>query len=239
MYDRAETAAANDRLWSLVRERLGHGPRTLTRDGTPHWEDPGLLLSQTCSLPYRTILRDKVTLVASPVHDLPCEKGFYFSVLIARAGDPRRTLAAFSGARLAINSPDSQSGWAAIEALARPAGIRFGSIAVTGAHRESARAVAEGRADLAAIDAVSWSMIARWDAFAEMLSVFARSDPTPSLPYITAPGTDPAPLRSALAQAIAALGPDDREALCLTDVVATDAGRYLALPLPDVSCLSP
>lgn len=31
MYDRPETAAAHDRLWSAIRARLGYGPARLTR----------------------------------------------------------------------------------------------------------------------------------------------------------------------------------------------------------------
>ena len=56
MYDRPETAAANDRLWQGVRTRLGEGPEHLVRAGDPweHWQSPDLLLSQTCGLPFRS-----------------------------------------------------------------------------------------------------------------------------------------------------------------------------------------
>jgi len=239
MYDRPETRAANDRLWALFREALGHGPERLTRDGDLHWTNPALLLSQTCSLPFRTSLRGKVMLVAAPVHHLPCPPGTYFSVLMAQGGDQRRTLAEFTGARLAINSPDSHSGWAALEAQARTAGITFRNVLVTGGHCESARAVAEDRADLAAVDAVSWEMIRRWDSFAPLLKVFGQTPPSPALPFVTAPGTDPAPLRLALAKAVAALDRADLEVLCLKGVTNAAPETYFALPLPDPPCLSP
>ena len=217
MYDRPETAAANDRLWAATRdalrlmwrdipERAWPLPETLTRGDDP-WDDwlaPDLVLSQTCGLPYRARLHGKVTYVGTPVHDLPGTRaGYYYSVLVARASDPRRDFAEFDGATLAINDSLSQSGWAAPLAHAAAHGISFGHTVTTGAHRASARAVAERGADLAAIDAVTWSMITRWDGFARDLKEIGTTDPTPALPYISARGHDTDDLGFALGQAIA------------------------------------
>ena len=87
MYDRPETAAANDRFWSSIRDQLGFGPDTLTREigFMEAWESPDLLLSQTCGMPYRLRLRPKVTLVGTPDFALPdCPPGYYNSVFIAK-----------------------------------------------------------------------------------------------------------------------------------------------------------
>ncbi|MEM9427116.1 MAG: PhnD/SsuA/transferrin family substrate-binding protein [Pseudomonadota bacterium] len=238
MYDRAETHAAHDRFWDLMRAHLPGAPEALTRDGL-HWADPDLLLSQTCSLPYRTGLQDCVSIVATPVHDLACPAGYYFSVIVVRADDTRTALSDFAGARIAINSPLSQSGWAAIDALAQEAGITFDVATETGAHQASARAVAEGRADICALDAVSWTMIRRWDGFAEGLRVLTETPPTPALPYITAMGRDARPLQEALVTAVDALSPDDREALCLIDVTHISADRYAHMPIPPAPVLTP
>ena len=58
MYDRTETAAANDRLWAGIRDGLRArgiaAPEALTRgDGAywPAWQAPDLVLSQTCGFP--------------------------------------------------------------------------------------------------------------------------------------------------------------------------------------------
>lgn len=238
MYDRPETQDANDRFWALIREHLEGAPEALTRDGY-HWLDPDLLLSQTCSLPYRTGLQDCVTIVATPVHDLPCPAGTYFSAILVRAGDGREDLRHFDGARLAINDPVSQSGWAAIDRAAGEAGISFGAVIETGAHRESARAVAEGRAEICAVDAVTWTMIHRWDTFAADLRVLDETPPTPALPYITARGRDPRPLQEALVGAVHALSPDDQELLCLIDMTHVPSDRYAALPIPPAPAISP
>jgi ABC-type phosphate/phosphonate transport system substrate-binding protein len=239
MYDRPETAGANDRLWAGIARALAargiDAPPALDRttDLWETWLAPGLVLSQTCGLPYRTRLHGQVTLVATPVCDLPgTPPGHYHSVLIARRTDPRRDLADFDGATLAYNNADSQSGWAAPAAAAAAIGIAYGAGIATGAHRASAVAVAEGSADLAAIDGLSWRMIRRWDATAAELKEIGTTPPTPALPWITAANRNPAPLAEAIADALAELSPEDRDALGLLGAIRIAPERYLAIPNP-------
>lgn len=239
MYDRPETAAANDRLWSGIAVILrGQGipaPDALDRDLDPWeaWRSPDLLLSQTCGLPYRTQLHKTVTLVATPVCALDgVPGGHYHSVLVARHDDPRRRLSDFQGATLACNDTLSQSGWAAPMSKAADAGIDFGGTLVTGSHRRSAAAVAEGAADIAAIDAVSWEMMRRWDACAGELRVIGTTRPTPALPWITGQAGLAHVLAGALQAAIAGLSPEDRAALCLAGTIRLGAEDYLAVPTP-------
>ncbi len=242
MYDRPETAGANDRLWAGIARALSargiDAPAALDRtaDLWETWTAPDLVLSQTCGLPYRTRLHGQVSLVATPVCDLPgVPPGHYHSVLVARRTDPRRDLADFDGATLAYNDALSQSGWAAPAAAAAAIGIAYGAGVATGAHRASARAVAEGRADIAAIDGLTWRMIRRWDDSAADLKEIGTTAPTPALPWITAASHDPAPLAEALAQALADLAPADRDALGLLGAIRIGADRYLAVPNPPES----
>ncbi len=59
----------------------------------------------------------------------------------------------------------------------------------SGGHRASVRAVAERRADLATIDAVSWAFATRFELdAASRLRLVARTPPRPALPFITAGG---------------------------------------------------
>ena len=235
MYDRPETAAANDRLWQAVRSHLGYGPEHLTRGGDvwDHWQSADLVLSQTCGYPYRARLHGRVTLVGSPVLDLPdCSPGHYHSVLVARRDDPRATPQDYSTARFAYNEALSQSGWAAPQNWAAARGFAFSNPIRTGAHRASALAVAEGRADIAALDALSWHIMRQHDAFAKDLRVLGHTDPTPALPYITALGRDAAALREAMHRAIAGLCAADRATLGLTGIILVPAEDYLATPNP-------
>lgn len=235
MYDRPETAAANDRLWQGMRAGLGRGPETLTRDGDLWniWQSPDLLIAQTCGYPFRARLHPHVQLVGTPVLALPdCPPGHYCSAIVIRADDPRDTPEAFAAAPFAYNATLSQSGWAAPQTWAAARGFTFSNPVKTGAHRASAMAVSEGRADIAAIDALTWEILRKYDRFTDDLRVLARTDPTPALPYITAQANDPAPLFDALQTAIAGLSQPDRTTLGITGLTRLPASDYLAVPNP-------
>lgn len=238
MYDWEEVRGPTDRLWAAIRDRLRAvgqpAPEALNRgDPWDDWVRPDLVLSQTCGYPYRTALHGRVALVGTPDFGLPgLPPGHYHSVLVVRAADPG-PWTGFLGRRLAINGFDSQSGWAAPQNQAAAVGARFTDIVETGAHRESACAVAEGRADIAAIDAVTWGLIEAYrPAVAAQLRVAARTEPTPGLPLITARGNDPALIGRAVADGIADLAPDDRAALGLCGLVLIPPELYLAVPTP-------
>lgn len=240
MYDRPETAAAHDALWALVRDGLRRrgiaAPEALDRGiGLwEAWEHPRLVLGQTCGLPYRTRLHGRVELAGAFDYGLEgAPPGHYLSVFVVRADDPARDPEAHAAARFAFNQPESHSGWAAPQLWAAARGFAFRPALETGAHRASARAVAEGRADIAAIDAVTWRGILRWEAdLAARLRVIGRTDPSPGLPLIAARGADAAALAEALAEAAEALAPADRDILGIAGFVRVAAADYLAVPTP-------
>ncbi|OWU79376.1 phosphate/phosphite/phosphonate ABC transporter substrate-binding protein [Phaeobacter sp. 22II1-1F12B] len=233
MYDMPEIQPANDRYWQAIRDRLGYGPASLSRDLDywKTWQSPDLLLGQTCGMPYRTRLYDKVTLIGTPDFGLPdCPPGYYQSVIVARSEDTRDTPQDFDGTRFAYNEDMSQSGWAGPLHFLK--GLRFSGIVPTGGHRLSLHAVAEGRADIAGIDAVTWLLLCEHDRLAAQLKVIAKTTPTPGLPYITAQGRDPAPIADAIAAAIADLDEQDRRALHIRGLVRIETADYLSVPTP-------
>lgn len=240
MYDRAETAGANDRLWHGIRDRLHaagiDAPRDLSRgilDLWTDWTSPDLVFSQTCGFPYRARLHGKVSLIGTPDFGVDgCPPGFYRSVFVARTKDARAGLADFAGAPFAYNEAMSQSGWAAVQNHLGPLGLSLGPTLCTGGHLFSALAVAEGRADLAAVDAVTWRMLTRWEPFTQRLRVVAETEPTPGLPYISAKGFDPKLLFGVVSAAIAELGDQERDILGLRGLVAIPEADYLAVPIP-------
>lgn len=238
MYDTPVTRQANDRLWALIRDQLPDAPPDLDRTTDPHvtWQDPDLVLSQTCGLPFRSELHDRVKLVGAPDYGLTgCPPGYYRSVIVVRKDDPRQLLAEFRGATLARNDVRSQSGWAAIEGHLAENNFDFSfaeSILETGGHLSSARAVAAAGADLASLDAVTWALICRDDPVSEDLRVLAGTRPTPGLPFITGPGQDAARMLTCLRNAVAGLSAADRDCLMLRDVVFIPPEVYLAEPFP-------
>lgn len=240
MYDFGPAIDANDRLWALIRTGLRDrgidAPDALTRGDMAYWKawtSPDLLLSQTCGYPFRARLHGNVTYVGTPDYGVEgCAPGQYRSVFVARVDDPRLEVTQFSGARLAYNEGLSQSGWAAPQTHAVRLGIRLVPTLQTGAHRLSAHAVAEGRADIAALDAITFALMRKTDPVFQRLKVVGMTDPTPGLPYITARDRDPAPLFDAICDAIAALSPEDRAVLSLKGCVRIPVEDYLAVPNP-------
>ena len=201
MYWRPETAAFWQRFWRLVQDEID-APDVLPPDTLPspwarHWLDPQLALSVTCSLPFRTALRGRVQYLGTLDFGLGDTPGHYHSKLIMRVGesDLDRPL------RFAFNGHDSQSGWGAREELS----CNIVDTVETGGHSKSLVAVAEGRADAALIDAVTWRMLQRYDpSNAAKVRVVSRTKPTPGLPFIAAKGHDPEPMIKALRNATAA-----------------------------------
>lgn len=240
MYDFGPAMAANDRLWAGIRDRLRArgiaAPQTLTRGEAaywPAWEAPDLVLSQTCGYPFRARLHDRVAYVGTPDYGVEgCPPGYYRSVLVARADDPRDRLEAFDGARFAFNEDLSQSGWAAPQTHAARLGLSLPPVLKTGGHRLSARAVAEGWADIAALDAVTWRMLQDDEPAVARLKPVGLTDPTPGLPLIAAAGADAGATFAAVAEAIAALSAAGRQPLGLRGLVRIPLAAYLEVPNP-------
>lgn len=235
MYDMPAIRPANDRYWQAIRAHLGYGPDHLTRAGDHWdiWQAPDLLLAQTCGMPYRTRLHGRVRRVGTPDYGLPgCPPGYYYSCFVVRADDSRAELQDFAGSKFAYNDPHSQSGWAAPIHMANTLGIGFSTHAESGGHAFSAQYVADGRADIAGIDAVTWALMQANDPIAKTLKVIAGTPPTPGLPYITALQNDPAILARAVRHATESLSLHDRAALHLNGFIDIPDDAYLGVPTP-------
>jgi ABC-type phosphate/phosphonate transport system substrate-binding protein len=239
MYHRPELAADHALLWQLIRaglQKAGIGaPEHLSQNaaGVDTWLNPSLVFSQTCGMPYRLKLHGKTTLIGTPDYGVQgCPPGYYRSAFIVHKNDARQQLTDYRDALFAYNEKLSQSGYAAAQVTAATQGFTFENMFLSGAHRNSARIVADGIADIAALDAVTWRLIRQYDDMAAELRVLCWSTPTPGLPYITRQGADAAVYFSAVAEAIAALPPASRQILGLRGLVAIPARHYLAIPNP-------
>ncbi|MEE9387572.1 MAG: PhnD/SsuA/transferrin family substrate-binding protein [Paracoccaceae bacterium] len=234
MYDRAETAASNDALWSAVRAELGYGPETLDRetDLMDIWKSPDLVLAQTCGMPYRTLLKDSVQLVGTPDYGLGgVPAGYYYSVFVVRAQDSA-ALCDYQDRTIAHNDPGSQSGWAAPTNHASSQGFQFKKPFFSGSHLASATAVANGKADIASIDAVSWRLIESYEACASKLKIIEVTQATPGLPYITALGQNAGAIFTAVEHAIDGLPKAHRAILGITSLSKIAPSAYLAVQTP-------
>jgi ABC-type phosphate/phosphonate transport system substrate-binding protein len=194
MYDMPECRPAIEAWWTgLARHWQAAGLRDIPE--TAHapdsdlyelWQAPDLFIAQTCGFPLTHRLKDRVTLVGTPVYAVDgCAGGRYHSVIVARQESDVRSLDDVVGKVAAINGYDSQSGWNALRhsLIGKGAPAR---IVETGGHRRSVAAVREGRADVAAIDCVTYAGLEQ-AAPQEVapLRVIARSGSAPALPYVT------------------------------------------------------
>lgn len=228
---------ANERWISRILEHLGHSRLNAASMSLPElWLSPDLLLTQTCGYPLMTLLRDQVRIVGRPRYELPdATAGNHCSLILSRADDSRETLADFRGSRGVINSDDSNSGMNLLRQRLAPLhrdGQFFATVGISGAHRESLRWLREARADLAAIDSVTYACLAQ-HAPQEVsgLRVVARSAFSPTLPFITAAtatNEQIEQLRRVMNQALREL-PDVAQILGLPEVLPASESDYQIL----------
>ena len=198
MYDLPEVRDSADRLWAAIAEEMRDGglrgvPDALERpsDREHAWRRSGLLLSQSCGYPVATKLRDALRVAATPHYAAPgCEGHRYSSAVVVRSSGRLTAVGDLRGAVCAFNSRDSQSGYNALRALIAPiAGGTpfFAGIVETGAHEASIEAVRSGRADVCAVDCVTWALLDRHrPSSLSGLAVLCFSEPAPGLPFVTA-----------------------------------------------------
>jgi ABC-type phosphate/phosphonate transport system substrate-binding protein len=238
MYDWPEIREATDAWWAglagwLRREGLRDVPDRLMR-GRPEaavWEDPALLLSQTCGLPFVRRYRDQLQVVATPCYAAEgCDGPTYSSVILIRAGAGIGSPADLGGKIAACNSEDSLSGHLALRLVLRD-GPALGRVLLTGSHAASMVALRDGAADVCAIDCVTWAIASRHrPGLTQSLVPIAWSPAMPALPYVSRgaiPADDLERVRTALALALQDPGlADCRTALVLSGAEVLPDSAY-------------
>lgn len=197
MYDDPTLRWANVVLWrtwsARLRARGIEAPAELTRVSHTEgdlWRDPGLLLAQTCGLPFVAELREHVRLVGTPRYRVPgCEGTRYRGAILVRADDSRASLAEFHGARAALNGILSHSGHTAFSAAVdaidgeRPF---LATATLSGSHLASMKMVAEKQAEIASVDCVTWAHARTiYPDITGRLRVLAMTPAAPGLPFVT------------------------------------------------------
>ncbi len=212
-----------DAQWQRLRRLLaGQGVAAAglalswPEDLAAHWQDPQLLLSQTCGYPFMTMLPD-VQPVGCFHYDAPgCEGIGYRSFLLVRQRETGAELRDFRQRRAVCNSADSYSGYHALRAMTAPmaaGGHFFSQIIFSGGHEQSLIALQREEADIAAVDCVTYALLQRHrPERIRGLKTIGRTPLAPGLPLITQRHTSPATLaalRTALLGLVSA--PEHRE----------------------------
>ena len=208
MYDLPEASGGTDGWWQGLAAGASPAPGVadvpdrLVRGASAArhlaWR-PTFCSAQTCGYPLTDALAGRVELARDPV----LRRGRvrtgpdYCSVVIVGA-DSTASASRRSARQHAAPSTvlDSQSGYNVLRALLAPLaqGRRFcRTVAISGGHRASLAMVATGAADFAAIDCVTWAMLARaiGPPRSPACGTLLRTPRSPGLPYITAGAPTP------------------------------------------------
>lgn len=232
MYPYEPLRASWDRLYEMVAREVTGAPAELRWDLDVHdtWLSPQLVLGMTCGWPLVTQLSRRVRVVGTFLYAADgVVSHTYRSVIVAREA---ATVADLAGRTLAFNSTDSLSGYVSMLSLL-PAGQSAwsGPTLETGAHLLSIDAVRDGQADIASIDALTWTYAQQ--NFPEVLQglvIIDRGPLVPHLPLIANAGTTDEALeewRTAFAEVVRnpALA-DTLDRLLIQGFVALDAAQY-------------
>ena len=236
MYDWPQLRHAHHAYWREIQNQLSRlgiaapDELTIAGEGVEFWSNPDLIFSQTCGLPFKKYLAEKVQLVGTPDFSVPnCPPGYYCSYFVVRQDDPRSSLSQFADATFAYNSQESQSGFAAAKSCADDFGLWFAKCLQSGAHVKSAQMVSQGDADIAAIDAVSWRFIDRYETFSDRLRILETTKPTPGLPYITSTAFNAELIFAAVEKAFNKLSSDTRQDLTIKGMIQIPKKDYLSV----------
>ena len=242
MYDLPEVRSALDGLWDglarhLRREGVADVPDRIVHDRPFRelWHDPDLRFSQCCGYDLVNGYAKTLRPIATPHFDAPeCEGGAYASVIVVGEDCEAADVSEMRGAVCVVNEHDSHSGMNALRALVAPAsrdGRFFSEVKISGAHAASVEMVANGDADVAAIDCVTYALLRRHrPAALAGVRKLGRTERAPALPYVThsAVNADTVErMRTALFRTFADPGlAAVREALLLKDVEVIPVSAY-------------
>ncbi len=231
--------AAMTGLAALLRERSGLDVRFTDGDGARSSHDAAVWehdLVWACGLVTARALGSGAfdgDVIAAPV--FAGERSpVYRSTIVTRPDADVHALADLARCRVAVNEPASWSGCQGPLAQLRADHGRhaFGDVVPTGTHRRSVEAVADGRADAAAIDGTVWEYL-QWTVPASCTGVIEvdRTEDWPAPPFAVHHRLG-ARVRTRLVEALLSLVPG--EVPGLDGVVAADAAPYV--DMRDTAC---
>ncbi|MEM7438293.1 MAG: PhnD/SsuA/transferrin family substrate-binding protein [Pseudomonadota bacterium] len=220
MYDPPELRSETDAQWAKIAALRPDDTEISFERPQTHADildllaDPNLFLSQTCWGPLSLNLLPDVEVIAQP--DFSNFTGgigpHYRSVILATGAGTDRSAPTDMAAdvpelasaemTLAFNERASMSGYLCLE---RDLPTRFNAEIETGGHRESLRAVADGRADIAAVDCRTWAQLQRIEPAATGVHVIGWTAARTGLPYVCSPSL-PQSLKNAVRAALITTG---------------------------------
>ena len=182
-----ETQPILDSIWKDVVSELRaagveHAPEFLDH-ATPHQDllkNPTLTLGQCCGPDlFQDDAMNVLPFAAPVVSAYEVAPGYYFSHIVTGKSGVTGKSTELNSPRVVINSRTSHSGYTAAKLWLDARGIEDYTIYESGSHYDSVRELQAGRADIAAIDALSWRFLD-----ARGLKILDNSEPALAPPFI-------------------------------------------------------
>lgn len=248
MYDHEAIETDTDQWWQVISNELRNrgvaAPEKLTRsnDSRLIWRDPNLLLTQCCGYDLMVNGYDNLEPILTPIYGFEdCEGGNYCSYIVVARDGKIRSAAALKGKLLAINGYRSHSGYNALReyiALNLGVGAHEQSLVVSGSHYNSMKMTAEGEAAAAAVDCVTYGIVASYaPELVSKLLVLGKSPFHSVLPYAV-PKTMDDKLKTSLLSALkAALEKPEyhgiRDRLGIRSFILKNTSDYLSIKVAE------
>ena len=169
-------------------------PRNIVfTDSAEQTLDPSTRIAHTCGYPLMTLFKDRLRPLCVPCFKVSaCENGQYHSVFLVRNSDPAHQLSDCQGYRAGINNPMSNSGMNVFRAAVAQLKTAhhnqpfFESLEITGSHLDSMEAIASGKIDIAAIDAITFNFANKFKPdLCKILRTIGNSVSTMGLPFVS------------------------------------------------------
>ncbi len=227
MYDFPELAKAHERFW-----------RAVVANARAAGFNGDVPLTQICGYPLIRSLGTAHDVVAAPQYDVPfCEGTTHRAIIVVTSESKHARLDDLRDTCFAVNARDSNTGMNLPRRLVAPLARRgrfFRQVVITGSHAASLEAVANGNADAASIDCVTFRLLAEHRPHAvARVRTLAVTAPSPTPPFVV-PRAAGSRAKTLLYDALAAAGEDPRladarRALHLTSIAHARPDWYSAL----------
>jgi ABC-type phosphate/phosphonate transport system substrate-binding protein len=198
MYDIVELRHAHDALWvGMARhfrhQGIDHVPRKLVHDRPVNslWSADNLFMSQCCGYDVVYQFKDRFQILATPWFDAPgCSQGNYSSTIVVPTNSLKTDVIDMAGTVAVVNGPESHSGMNALFSLVAPHSRNnrfFSEVKISGSHVESLALLANGQADVAAVDCLTYELLSRYrPAAIRGTRPLGLTCSAPAPPYVTA-----------------------------------------------------
>jgi len=173
MYDLTEVRQLTDGLWNVIarhirKEGLADTPQALVHEQPVRdlWADKNLLFSQCCGYDIFHRYKRELCVLGTPTYSAPgCHESDYASVVIVPEGSNFDDVLKMPGTVAVINGWESHSGANSLFGLVAPKQPHkrfFSRIIASGSHVASLDLLRRRKADVGAIDCVTYSLLQRF-----------------------------------------------------------------------------